>query len=182
MHERLNFAIVGRISASKIAEAVCAGSKVHGLILSRDNMHSFEEICDMLDCKSFFVADESSKNYFIHIKNSIEFMSLINNYKDYKFFQIYKHIDGLKISFNISISSHGNVIIHSFSYNGLTTGSVSEDQLEDNIGADLKNRIYQIINDGARFISETYFTSGNLKMKFIIGTDKKVYLYKLYKH
>lgn len=189
MQSNLDFAIDGRESANSVASEISKRmdvKRIPCITINRGSVYSFEEICDTLEgAVSFFIVDESSKNYFRHIRNSQEFILFMNDIKNIKhtYFQIYKYVDGLKISFDFETSYGFMARVKCFHYKHKKQCKATEHELEFIVGAEFKEQIYEILAESAKFIYDEYFvTNAKMKVKFIIGVDGKLYLYKLYRY
>lgn len=185
MHELVNFAIEGRESAYKIAYYFFPSMVVRGLVLSRDKMRSFDNICSIFGSKSFFISDENSSNFFRHIKDSKNFDSFINaeENKRHFFFHIYKYIEGIKISFDLAVAFGMIQSKKCFSYTYDIKKEIDDSELDRIVGKDISKKLNEVVSNISKFVFDEYFIeNANIKVKFIIGADGRIYLYKLYKY
>jgi len=188
MQGNLEFAIEGRKSANSVASVLSKRvgvEEVPCMTINRGALYSFEEICETLKTVSFFITDKSSKNYFKHIKSSQEFSSFMDDERNKKhtYFRVYKYLEGLKISFDFETSYGLMARVVCFHYRHNKQCKVTEHGLESIVGAELKERIYNVLEEVTKFVYDEYFVMREkMKVKFIVCVDGKLYLYKLYKY
>lgn len=133
---------------------------------------SYKEVCKKVGSDKFFVSDRRKKSFYSIVKNEQEYENLVKENKGGMYFLVYKYISGKKIS--LTVKQCAGII---------GDKNINEIQQKLNklvIGA-LHRKIMDIVFKVARFLyDDQTIHSCEFKIKFIIASDYKVYVYKIY--
>ena len=146
---------------------------IRASLISKDSeCFSYEEAKKRIGYHKFSMSDMTKQSYHSLVTNEQEFNDVLRNNPHSIYFHIYKYIEGKKLSFSLK-QEVGMISDKKI--------SEIEERIKKLVIGGLHYQILDIIKKTARFLYDDQFIHDcNFKIKFIISTDFKVYVYKIY--